>query len=511
MLNLITRLIDRITMYKLLLYYLICLLGTAFVLSLFHHLGYRPLYILISGVLLPTACWVINKIFAWFFNAPTGSDSSLITGLILALIVTPDPTTSFYGLYFMLAAAGLAIASKYVLTINRKHIFNPAAIAVVLTAIGPRQDASWWVGTAVMMPFVVIGGILLAVKIRRVMMISTFFASAIIATAIYSAFGHTSVATSVHSLIFDSAFFFLGFVMLTEPLTSPPTRQAQNIYGARVGVLLPPQVHILRFYSSPELALIVGNVFSYVVSPKTRLFPTLIEQQTIARDSSDFVFEPGTRLNYKPGQYMEFILPHDKTDFRGNRRYFTLASSPTESELRIGVKFYDKGSSFKQAMLHMDKKTPIVADQLAGDFVMPNDTSEKLVFIAGGIGITPFRSMVKYLLDTKERRSIILIYSVRTLKDIAYARVFEEARRDIGITTYYLVTDEKPDSSHPYVMHGFITEQLIKKLVPDYGKRTFYLSGTHPMVTTLKAKLIELGLHRTQVKTDFFPGYSKDL
>jgi len=114
-------------------------------------------------------------------------------------------------------------------------------------------------------------------------------------------------------------------------------------------------------------------------------------------------------------------------DSRGNRRYFTIASSPTEKELRLGVKFYPNGSSFKKALASMNEADTIIASQLSGDFIMPSNKKKKLVFIAGGIGITPFRSMIKYLIDTKQKRDIVLIYSNRTKTDVIYKNIFDSA------------------------------------------------------------------------------------
>src|SRR5579884_4444100 len=106
----------------------------------------------------------------------------------------------------------------------------------------------------------------------------------------------------------------------------------------------------------------------------------------IASNIADFIFQPSHRLAYEPGQYMEFTLAHRKPDSRGNRRYFTLASSPTEDNLRLGVRFYPEGSSFKRTLSRIDNRSKILAGQLAGDFTLPRDPGQKLVFIAGGIG-----------------------------------------------------------------------------------------------------------------------------
>ena len=117
----------------------------------------------------------------------------------------------------------------------------------------------------------------------------------------------------------------------------------------------------------------------------------LKEKVQLAPDIYDFIFVPTRKFAFAPGQYMEWTLGHDEPDSRGNRRYFTLASSPTENTLRLGVKFYQQSSSFKSALLAMDQQSEIVAAQVAGDFVLPDDPRQKCVFIAGGIGITPFR------------------------------------------------------------------------------------------------------------------------
>src|SRR5438067_12955651 len=109
----------------------------------------------------------------------------------------------------------------------------------------------------------------------------------------------------------------------------------------------------------------------------------------------NFVFKPSHRLAFEPGQYMEVTLAHAKPDSRGNRRFFTIASSPTEDYLNLGVRFYEDSSSFKKALSRIDGRTTIIAGQVGGDFTLPPDPRQKLAFIAGRIGITPFRRMWK--------------------------------------------------------------------------------------------------------------------
>jgi ferredoxin-NADP reductase/Na+-translocating ferredoxin:NAD+ oxidoreductase RnfD subunit len=506
MIRRLDKFLDGITMYRLMLYYLGALLAAAFGLSVMGNLHYNPFYLAISTALLIASCWLLNRVFAAIFNAPVNAESSIITALILALIITPKPTS--YDFLFFLAAPGLAIASKYILTINRKHIFNPAAIAVALTAFGPRQTASWWVGTTVMLPFVLIGGVLVARKIRHERMIFSFFAATTAVTILYSLIGGSNVIAGLQNMALSSPAFFLGFAMLTEPLTSPTTAKKQNWYAVLVGFLLPPQVHIFNLYSSPELALIAGNIFAYVVSSKTKITPIFKQKLLIAANTLEFVFAPGKKFAYEPGQYMEFTVPHQQIDARGSRRYFTLASSPTEPDLRIGVKFYDKGSSFKRALMDVDASTLLSASQIAGNFTLPKDPTQKLVFIAGGIGVTPFRSMVKYLIDTSDHRAVTLLYSARTEADFAYKELFEQARQAIGLRVFYGVADANAEVGDTHGFAGYITAEIIQKAVPDYADAIFYVSGTHQMVTNMHDVLLGMGIHEKAIKSDFFPGYA---
>jgi ferredoxin-NADP reductase/Na+-transporting NADH:ubiquinone oxidoreductase subunit NqrB len=510
MFSFVDRLLDKITMYKLLFYYLIALLVIAFGLSLMGVLHFSAISIATSTIILVVACWVVNKVFAEIFHAPTNVESVYITALILALIISPMTDGSLpLHVGFLLAASGLAMASKYILTINKKHIFNPAAIAVVLTAIGPKQSANWWIGTFVMLPYVLIGGVLLVRKIRRGRMVLTFFISVLLATTLYTLLMRNSVYIALKETITTSSMFFLGFVMLTEPLTTPPTAKKQTWYAIFTGVLFPPQFHILSLYSTPELALVASNVFSYIISPKAKLFPLLKQKLRISPDSADFIFDINRKkFAYQPGQYMEWTLPHEDTDSRGNRRYFTLASSPTEDNIRIGVKFYDKGSSYKDALMEMHHETPIVAAQLSGDFVLPKNPKQKVVFIAGGIGITPYRSMVKYLIDTKDKRDITLLYSARTSDDFVYRDVFEQAYRELGLNVIYFATDKTPTISHERIRSNRINADIIKSDVPDYMERVFYISGTQSMVRAIRSLLIGLGIPKHQIKVDYFSGYA---
>jgi ferredoxin-NADP reductase/Na+-translocating ferredoxin:NAD+ oxidoreductase RnfD subunit len=468
-------------------------------------LRYSPLEIVFAASLLTLVCLGANQLFSWAFKVPINFESPYITALILALLITPKISAN--QTVFMIVAGTLAMATKYILTVNKRHIFNPAAVAVALTAVVAGQSASWWVGSFAMMPAVLVGGLLIVRKVRRFAMVCAFLAAVGISTTLIGLAGQHDIVTNLQKTILHSSLFFLAFIMLTEPLTSPTTKGKQVLYALIVGALFPPQLHIGHQFTSPELALLVGNAFAFTVGFKRRLLPTFIAKEDIAPDIADFIFQPDKPVHYRAGQYMEWTLPHDKLDSRGVRRYFTLASSPTEDTLRIGIRFYPHGSSFKHALLNMNRHTTVAAGQLGGDFVLPKDPHKKLVFIAGGIGITPYRSMIKYLLDTDDKRVVTLLYSEVSVKELAYTDIFDEAERLLGVKAVYTLTGPNAPAGWKGKT-GFITAEMIAAEVPDYRERIFYISGSHTMVQAMQAALRTLGVPRRQIKTDFFPGYA---
>lgn len=491
-------------MYRLVLYYVLILWLVAFVFSVFGFIPYTPVEILASAVFIALVCLVVNYVFAQVFVVPSNLESVYITVLILALIISPAKSVD--GLQFLGLAALVAMSSKYILALNKKHIFNPAALAVVIAGLIINDSANWWVGNLYMAPFVLLGGLLVVRKIKRSDLVLSFLVVSFATILGFSFFKGGDMLVVLEKVLFHSSVLFLGFVMLTEPMTTPPTKGLRVIYGALVGFLFAPFIHLGSVYSTPELALLVGNIFAFAVSPKKKLILELKEKVPVAADVYDFLFKSDQKLVFKPGQYMEWTLGHGGPDIRGIRRYFTIASSPTEEDVRMGVKFYPNSSSFKQSMLRLRPGETVVASQLAGDFVLPKNKDEKLVLIAGGIGITPFRSMIKYLLDIKEKRDIILFYSNRAPGDIVYKDVFDLAKRQLGIKIIYTVTD-MPFPKSWRGERGMIDGQMIQRSVPDYKERMFYLSGPHSMVVAFDKTLQEMGVKKQQIKKDYFPGF----
>jgi ferredoxin-NADP reductase len=505
----IDSILNKITMYRLALYELIFLLLAAAVLGFFHLVSYNPIYIAYSIVFIFVVAWIVNKVFAFFYEAPSNPESTWITALILALLISPPVA---FGDFQFLALAGwaaaISVASKYIFAIKEKHIFNPAAFGIAATALFLGMSATWWVGTLWMLPFVAIGGFLLARKIRHLDMVVAF-GVALVVTIITLSIGDGSGVFHVlqTSLLYSPA-VFLATVMLTEPLTTPPTRFHRVLYAVLVGFLFAPEVHFGSFYFTPELALLAGNLYAYAASPKHKLLLTLKERIRLSPDTYEFVFTSNRKTKFTPGQYLEWTLPHKHADARGIRRYFTIASSPTDPDIRLGVKFYEPASSFKKALMAMPKDGNIIASQLAGDFVLPKNKKKKLVFIAGGIGVTPFRSMIQHLLDTKEKRDIVMFYSNKTIQDVAYVGLLDRAERELGIETLPIFSNQTPEMLATGEFPAKVTQQLVMESIPDYADRIYYLSGPRGMVDAFSDMLGELGIPNSRIKKDFFPGFA---
>jgi ferredoxin-NADP reductase len=503
MIKWIDDLLNRITMYRLVLYYLIFLLVIAFLMSVVGALSYDPFAMLVSIAFLLVVCLIVNRLFATTFGVPANVESVYISALILALILTP--IKSLNDLWFFGWAALWAMASKYILAIKGKHLFNPVAFAVALTYFTINQSASWWIGNGWMAPFVFLGGLLVVRKIGRFDLVLSFLITAMLIVLLTALFSNDFIAT-VQNVVLSSPILFFAFIILTEPLSTPPTRSTRIYYGILVGFLFAPQFHLGSFYVTPELAILIGNIYSYIASPKTRLVLRLKERTRISPDTYEFIFTNSRKFIFKPGQYMEWTLDQGSADSRGNRRYFTLASAPTEHNLRLGIKFYQNSSTFKQTMLSMGKESEIIASQLAGEFVLPYSSWQKCVFIAGGIGITPFRSMIKYLLDIRQRRPITLFYANKTSNDIVYKDIFDRAQLELGIRTIYTITDKQNAPPNWTGWIGRLTPELIRSTVPDFRNSMFYLSGPRSMVDSFKDTLHHLNIHSSHIKTDYFAG-----
>ena len=218
---------------------------------------------------------------------------------------------------------------------------------------------------------------------------------------------------------------------------------------------------------------------------------TLHHIEPVADHIQTFWFEPEHPVRYEAGQFIELTIPHDKPDDRGVRRWFTLSSSPTDDLLSITTKLADKPSSFKRHLFDFKPGQTIQMSDTMGDFVLPKDKQTPLVFVAGGIGVTPIHSMVKYLHDTTQNRTTHLVYAAHNTAQIAFKDLFDQA-----VTTV------------EYVTNGQLTSKDVLAVAQHYTDPLIYLSGPEEMIEVFVAELKENGIPGSRLVTDYFPGYA---
>jgi ferredoxin-NADP reductase len=229
---------------------------------------------------------------------------------------------------------------------------------------------------------------------------------------------------------------------------------------------------------------------------------TFVRSDELTPNIKTFWFEPEEKLRFTAGQFTELYIPHDNADDRGERRWFTISSSPTKEHFSITTKFAgDKGSTFKKALLALEPGDTVEAQEAMGDFVLPKLVQTPLVVVAGGIGLTPFHSMFEWLADVGETRDIKFIYAVRSEDDIVFQDTFERA----GIEATIIVGEPSDEWGG---LTGRLTADDIKNFSEITDDTLVYISGPEGMVADLKADLIKDGVPKQQVVTDDFPGYT---
>lgn len=237
----------------------------------------------------------------------------------------------------------------------------------------------------------------------------------------------------------------------------------------------------------------------------------LVDKKQEVKSVTSFIFEPATSLVWQAGQFMRYHLSNPSADQRGEDRYFTIASSPDEQKIMLTTRFVPddgstpirsvptksgSGSTFKKDLQNLQIGDVVEAEGPAGEFII-TDPNENYIFIAGGIGITPFRSI---LLDLDHRHlpvNVTLLYANRD-HHIVYQEELEA-----------LLPNHPNFKIHYFIEPQRIDEQAIRKSVPDLptGRLVFYVSGPKPMVEAMEKLLKEMGIAGEAIKHDYFPGY----
>jgi ferredoxin-NADP reductase len=230
------------------------------------------------------------------------------------------------------------------------------------------------------------------------------------------------------------------------------------------------------------------------------------EKHEVAKGTLMVIFDLlGEEVDFEPGQYFWVELlnpPYD--DEKGARRHITVVTSPTERGV-LGLATRIRDTAFKRSLVELPVGAPVDVEHPKGSFALPSETDKEYVFIAGGIGITVFRCMLRYIADKKLPYEITLVYSNRDRESTAFFDELQELEQAIpGLRIVFTMTDDPGwDGETRRVDADFLRESLGEGL----GSYTFIVAGPPGMVEGVTETLTAAGLPEEHVISQRFSGY----
>ncbi len=231
----------------------------------------------------------------------------------------------------------------------------------------------------------------------------------------------------------------------------------------------------------------------------------LIKKITVAEDTMGFFFEKPEGFSFRAGQFADYtLIDPPETDNEGNTHGFSLVHAPYEKYLGFATRMRD--TAFKRTLKNLPLGTEIKLDAPYGDFVLHKTLSTPAVYLTGGIGITPVRSIIAQATYDQLEQQITLFYSNRTPQLAAFTEDLEGFARDNANFTFIpIMTQSKnPEWSGET---GYITEEMLRRYVPDLQKPIYYISGPAVMVAAMRKILVEAAISEDNIRTEEFTGY----
>lgn len=230
----------------------------------------------------------------------------------------------------------------------------------------------------------------------------------------------------------------------------------------------------------------------------------LKSKEEIAKGTLKVVFEVSEPFSFKAGQYCFITLKNlIYPDDRGPKRHFSIVNSPNDGGIiTFTTRLTDSG--FKKTLNELPIGDGVELGPIAGVFTLPEDTKRPLVFIAGGIGITPFMSMLKYVKEEKLPYTISLVYSNRDQSSTAFYSEIQDLAKQIPNLKLILTMTE--DLNWPGEKRK-IDSQFIKDYFPDVNAQHYFVVGPPPMVEAIGKALQKAGVLPDNIKVENFTGY----
>ncbi len=231
---------------------------------------------------------------------------------------------------------------------------------------------------------------------------------------------------------------------------------------------------------------------------------TVAEKREVAKGTLFVRFAVEDYPDYRPGHYFWVELPdRGHTDEKGLRRHISLATSPTESGV-VGLATRLRDTAFKRTLAELEVGDEVQVEEPKGSFLLPEDTSAEYVFVAGGIGITVFRSMLRFIADKDLPYRVTLVYSNRDRESAAFLGELEELERQVeGLRVILTMTDDPGWEGETRQLDA----DVLAELVGGLEGKTFLVAGPPAMAEGVSESLRGAGLPEDRVLVDGFTGY----
>ncbi len=239
-----------------------------------------------------------------------------------------------------------------------------------------------------------------------------------------------------------------------------------------------------------------------------RFASRIIDRNEVAEGTMAFAFERPVGCDFTAGQFLTVSLPNPPhTDAKGNRRTFSIASPPQEaSRLQIAVRM--TGSALKRSLAEVPLGTPVNLLGPAGSFTLHADSSVPAVFIAGGIGITPFHSMAHDAIVRGLPHTITLIYSNRNPGGAAFHEEFRRLAEGSTKFRYIPTMTQVETARQPWDgERRHVTADFLRDYIEDLARPIIYLAGPPGLVAGVTKAVIDAGVDPAQVRAEEFAGY----
>ena len=233
----------------------------------------------------------------------------------------------------------------------------------------------------------------------------------------------------------------------------------------------------------------------------------LKDRKEVAEGTMAFRFEKPPGWTFKAGQYLDMtLLDPSETDSEGNVRSFSIASAPHEETLMVATRMRD--TAFKRVMRTMPLGTVVKIEGPSGDLILQNDFTRAAVFLAGGIGITPFRSIVHCAAKEKLPNRIVLFYSNRRPEDAPFLAELQSLERDNPKYELIASMTEMEKSHRPWNGEtGLINQEMLGRHLKGAADPIYYIAGPPAMVKGLREMLNKAGINDDDIRAEEFGGY----